>query len=67
LDTLKKPTKPVTMAITNGEIDLGTWEQIFYCEFDGQRRKRVWVPRATVLPAILRLKLNFLEFLAKQV
>ena len=33
----------VTMAITNGELDLGTWEQIFYCEFDGQRNKRVLV------------------------
>ena len=33
----------VTMAITKGELDLGTWEQIFYCEFDGQRRKRVLI------------------------
>lgn len=33
----------VTMAITNGKLDLGTWEQIFYCEFDGQRNKRVLV------------------------
>jgi len=33
----------VTMAITNGELDLGTWEQLFYCEFDGQRRKRVLI------------------------
>ncbi len=31
----------VTMAITNGELDLGTWEQIYYAEFDGQRNKRV--------------------------
>lgn len=33
----------VVMAITNGELDLGPWEQIFYCEFDGKRRKRVLV------------------------
>jgi len=33
----------VTMAITKGKLDLGTWEQIFYCEFDGQRKKRVLV------------------------
>lgn len=33
----------VVMAITGGKLDLGPWEQIFYCEFDGQRRKRVLV------------------------
>jgi len=33
----------VTMAITNGNLDLGPWEQIYYAEFDGQRRKRVLV------------------------
>jgi len=33
----------VTMPITNGKLDLGTWEQIFYCEFDGMRKKRVLV------------------------
>jgi secondary thiamine-phosphate synthase enzyme len=33
----------VVMPITNGKLDLGTWEQIFYVEFDGQRRKRVLV------------------------
>ena len=31
------------MPVTNGKLDLGPWEQIFYCEFDGQRRKRVLV------------------------
>jgi len=31
------------MAITGGKLDLGTWEQIFYFEFDGQREKRVLV------------------------
>src|SRR5262249_33771824 len=31
----------VTVPITDGKLDLGTWEQIFYAEFDGQRRKRV--------------------------
>jgi secondary thiamine-phosphate synthase enzyme len=33
----------VTMPITNGSLDLGTWEQIYYAEFDGQRQKRVLV------------------------
>jgi secondary thiamine-phosphate synthase enzyme len=31
----------VTIPITDGKPDLGPWEQIFYAEFDGQRRKRV--------------------------
>ncbi|MBN2421517.1 YjbQ family protein [Candidatus Woesearchaeota archaeon] len=33
----------VTMAVTNGSLDLGPWEQIYYAEFDGQRSKRVLV------------------------
>ncbi len=33
----------VVVAITEGRLDLGTWEQIFYGEFDGRRRKRVLV------------------------
>src|SRR3989344_841267 len=33
----------VVMAITNGKLDLGPWERIFYAEFDGQRRKRVLI------------------------
>jgi len=33
----------VVMAITDGKLDLGTWEQIFYFEFDGKRDKRVLV------------------------
>ncbi len=33
----------VVMPVTNGKLDLGPWEQIFYCEFDGKRRKRVLV------------------------
>jgi len=31
------------VAITNGQLDFGTWEQIFYYEFDGMRNKRVLV------------------------
>ena len=31
----------VVLAITEGQLDLGTWEQVFYAEFDGRRRKRV--------------------------
>src|SRR6266545_1872696 len=33
----------VIVPITRGKLDLGPWEQIFYAEFDGQRRKRVIV------------------------
>ena len=33
--------REVVVAITNGELDFGPWEQIFYGEFDGRRRKRV--------------------------
>jgi len=29
------------LPITNGKLDLGPWEQVYYAEFDGQRRKRV--------------------------
>ena len=32
-----------TLPVTNGRLDLGTWQRIFYAEFDGQRRKRVIV------------------------
>jgi secondary thiamine-phosphate synthase enzyme len=35
--------REVTVAITNGKLDLGPWEQIFYGEFDGKRKKRVLV------------------------
>jgi secondary thiamine-phosphate synthase enzyme len=31
------------VAITNGKLDFGTWEQLFYFEFDGKREKRVLV------------------------
>lgn len=33
----------VIVPITNGQLDLGTWQRIFYAEFDGQRNKRVIV------------------------
>jgi len=35
--------REVVVAITEGKLDFGPWEQIFYGEFDGQRRKRVLV------------------------
>jgi secondary thiamine-phosphate synthase enzyme len=35
--------REVVVAVTNGLLDFGTWEQIFYGEFDGKRRKRVLV------------------------
>ncbi len=31
----------VIVPITNGKLDLGPWQQVYYAEFDGQRRKRV--------------------------
>ena len=33
----------VILPVTKGDLDLGPWEQVFYAEFDGQRRKRVIV------------------------
>ncbi len=33
----------VILPVTSGALDLGPWEQVFYAEFDGQRRKRVVV------------------------
>jgi len=33
----------VVVPITNGKLDFGPWQQIYYAEFDGQRRKRVIV------------------------
>ena len=35
--------REVVVAITGGRLDLGTWERIFYGEFDGRRKKRVLV------------------------
>ena len=35
--------REVVMAVTGGRLDFGTWERIFYGEFDGQRDKRVLV------------------------
>ena len=35
--------REVVVAVSNGRLDFGTWEQIFYGEFDGGRRKRVLI------------------------
>jgi secondary thiamine-phosphate synthase enzyme len=35
--------REVVVAVTGGKLDFGPWEQIFYAEFDGRRRKRVLV------------------------
>ena len=35
--------REVVVAITGGQLDLGPWEQVFYGEFDGRRKKRVLV------------------------
>ena len=35
--------REVVLAVTDGKLDLGPWEQVFYGEFDGRRRKRVLI------------------------
>jgi len=35
--------REVVVAVTDGKLDFGTWEQIFYGEFDGRRKKRVLI------------------------
>ncbi|RKX96717.1 MAG: YjbQ family protein [Spirochaetes bacterium] len=35
--------REVVVAVTDGKLDLGPWEEIFYGEFDGRRRKRVLI------------------------
>jgi secondary thiamine-phosphate synthase enzyme len=35
--------REVVVAVTKGKLDFGPWEQVFYGEFDGQRRKRVLI------------------------
>lgn len=35
--------REVVVAITNGQLDFGPWEQIFYGEFDGMRKKRILI------------------------
>jgi secondary thiamine-phosphate synthase enzyme len=35
--------REAVVAVTGGKLDFGPWEQIYYAEFDGQRRKRVLV------------------------
>ena len=35
--------REVVVAVTDGKLDFGTWEQIFYGEFDGRRQKRVLI------------------------
>jgi secondary thiamine-phosphate synthase enzyme len=35
--------REVVVAVTGGKLDLGPWEQVFYGEFDGRRRKRVLI------------------------
>lgn len=35
--------REVVVAVSNGKLDLGPWEQIFYGEFDGMRKKRVLI------------------------
>jgi len=35
--------REVIIAVTGGRLDFGTWEQIFYGEFDGKRKKRILV------------------------
>ena len=39
--TLVGPSE--TIIVENGKLQLGTWQQIFFCEFDGGRNRTVWV------------------------
>jgi thiamine phosphate synthase YjbQ (UPF0047 family) len=41
--------REVVVAITGGRLDFGTWERIFYGEFDGRRWKRVLWPFMTLV------------------
>jgi thiamine phosphate synthase YjbQ (UPF0047 family) len=43
LAVLRVMGREVVVAVTDGRLDFGTWERIFYGEFDGRRRKRVLV------------------------
>ena len=45
LDVYKRQVmgREVVVAVTKGRLDFGTWEQIFYGEFDGKREKRVLI------------------------
>ena len=38
----------ITIPIEDGQLVLGTWQGIFFCEFDGPRRRQVYVLRAAV-------------------
>ncbi|MGC4122109.1 MAG: secondary thiamine-phosphate synthase enzyme YjbQ [Myxococcales bacterium] len=33
----------VTVIVEDGQLQLGTWQSVFFCEFDGPRRRQVWV------------------------
>ncbi len=33
----------VTVIVENGRLCLGTWQRLFFCEFDGPRKRRVWI------------------------
>ncbi len=35
----------VTVIVEGGRLCLGTWQKIFFCEYDGPRRRKVWVKR----------------------
>ncbi|MGH7571364.1 MAG: secondary thiamine-phosphate synthase enzyme YjbQ [Gemmatimonadota bacterium] len=35
----------VLVAVEGGELELGTWQSVFFCEFDGPRDRRVWLSR----------------------
>ncbi len=37
----------ITIAVQGGQLQLGTWQKIWFCEFDGPRRRRLWVSAAS--------------------
>ena len=50
--------REVVVAITDGKLDFGPWEQIFYGEFDGRRKKRVREAQLAGLAGDIGLKID---------
>jgi len=41
----------VTVPVQAGQLKLGTWQSVYFCEFDGPRRRKVWVTRTPAAQA----------------
>ena len=40
----------VTVPVQEGRLALGTWQSVYFCEFDGPRRRKVWITCAPAVP-----------------